>query len=282
MHNFKNAMHSKTLDNKNMLKSLLHSSSDIFKAINEAWQQSESPEVFTVKIIDPGKKGFLGFSHKPAIISFTYQQNQGQQIPSCQLKTVICDANSASQTDLSSLPEAKEIKKTHNHERNQLKTQNSRVQKKEDPSPQTNPKVEPTKQKNQQSPQPSQNQKAKTQTATPVEKPVPTKKAPKTSTEAENQEFGTWNDDLAGKAAIWIGGFFKNFGMIGSAKAVKIEDRLLTISVEKSSDKDSILPQLLADNLFVCACATLAVQSLRNSSSERLKGLRIKILSAEV
>lgn len=264
-----------------MLKSLLHSSSDIFKAINEAWQQSENPEVFTVKIIDPGKKGFLGFSHKPAIISFTYQQNQGQQIPSCQLKTVICDANSAGQADLSSLPEAKEVKKPHNHEKNQLKNQNSRVQKKEDPIPQTSTKVEPTKQKSTQSSQPSQNQKAKTQIATPAEKPVQTKKAPKTSTETENQEFGTWNDDLAGKAAVWIGGFFKNFGMVGFAKAVKTEDRLLTISVEKSGDKDSILPQLLADNLFVCACATLAVQSLRKSTSERLKGLRIKILSSE-
>lgn len=273
-------MHSKTLDNKKMLKSLLHKSSDIFKAINEAWQQSESPEVFTVKIIDPGKKGFLGFAHKPAIISFTYEQTQSLQSPSCQLKTVIQEANLAKHNDCAVLPENRESKKTPSTEKIQPRNQSPKTVKKEDCAPQSTTKSEPAKQKSGQNTQPTQGQRTKTTTQISVEKPVQTRRVQKSSNEAADQDMGAWDDLLAAKATAWLGTFFKNFGMIGLAKTIKVEDRLLTVSIEKSSDKDSILPQLLTDNLFVCACATLAVQSLRNQTSQRLKGLRIKILSA--
>ncbi len=259
-----------------MLKSLLHKSSDIFKAINEAWQQSENPEIFTVKIIDPGKKGFLGFSHKPAIISFTYEQTQNQQVPLNQLKTII------SQGDLSPEPlEIKEIKKVEKKqplEKPQVLTQKASVKEKTPKNESCQQECESTKQKIQKNAQPTKNQNVKAAPEKAQKQEFKEKKRHKSEASSQNPEISLWDQNLAQSATNWVDAFFKNFGMTGTAKIQKFEDHILTILLEKQPNSDSLVYKLLADNLFICACATLAVQSLRNQSSQRLKGLKIKIL----
>ncbi len=54
------------------MKSILQESSSIAKAVEKAWQHAGMPAEFSVKVLDKGEKNFLGFSKKPAIISFSY------------------------------------------------------------------------------------------------------------------------------------------------------------------------------------------------------------------
>jgi predicted RNA-binding protein Jag len=54
------------------MKSMLHEASSIAKAIEKAWVESGKPLEFTVNVLEPGEKNFLGFSKKPAIVSITY------------------------------------------------------------------------------------------------------------------------------------------------------------------------------------------------------------------
>jgi len=54
------------------MKSVFQEDSSVVKAIEKAWNVAGRPKDFTVKIIDFGKKGILGFAKKPAIISVTY------------------------------------------------------------------------------------------------------------------------------------------------------------------------------------------------------------------
>ncbi len=54
------------------MKSMLHEASSIINAIEKAWIESGKPSEFTIKILEEGKKGFLGFSKLPAIVSITF------------------------------------------------------------------------------------------------------------------------------------------------------------------------------------------------------------------
>jgi predicted RNA-binding protein Jag len=55
------------------MKSLLQEASSVERAISQAWESAGSPQEFSVKIHDLGKRGFLGFSSKPAVVSITYK-----------------------------------------------------------------------------------------------------------------------------------------------------------------------------------------------------------------
>jgi len=54
------------------MKSVFQEDSSVLRAIEKAWNTAGRPTEFTVKIIDFGKKGILGFTKKPAIISVFY------------------------------------------------------------------------------------------------------------------------------------------------------------------------------------------------------------------
>jgi predicted RNA-binding protein Jag len=55
------------------MKSLLQEAPSVERAIAQAWEAAGSPHEFSVKIHDHGKRGFLGFSSKPAVVSITYK-----------------------------------------------------------------------------------------------------------------------------------------------------------------------------------------------------------------
>jgi predicted RNA-binding protein Jag len=54
------------------MKSMLHEASSVISAIEKAWAESGKPSEFTVKILEEGQKGFLGFTKRPAIVSITF------------------------------------------------------------------------------------------------------------------------------------------------------------------------------------------------------------------
>jgi len=58
------------------MKSLFQQASTVAKAIEKAWERAGNPGEFTVKIIDFGKKNFLGLTKKPAIVSITYESEK--------------------------------------------------------------------------------------------------------------------------------------------------------------------------------------------------------------
>ena len=51
---------------------MLHEAPTVVKAITKAWEESGQPSEFTIKILEPGKKGFLWFSKHSAIVSISY------------------------------------------------------------------------------------------------------------------------------------------------------------------------------------------------------------------
>ena len=55
------------------MKSLLQEAPSVERAISQAWEAAGRPQEFSVKIHDHGKRGFLGFSSKPAVVSITYR-----------------------------------------------------------------------------------------------------------------------------------------------------------------------------------------------------------------
>ena len=65
---------SKVLTKKDFvtMKSMLHEASSIISAIEKAWTESGKPSEFTIKILEEGEKGFLGFAKRPAIVSITF------------------------------------------------------------------------------------------------------------------------------------------------------------------------------------------------------------------
>jgi predicted RNA-binding protein Jag len=58
------------------MKSLFQQSSCIPSAIKKAWESAGSPIEFTVKVLDTGKKGFLGLGGKKAIIQINYEDKK--------------------------------------------------------------------------------------------------------------------------------------------------------------------------------------------------------------
>ncbi len=54
------------------MKSMLHEASSVIDAIEKAWTESGKPSEFTIKILEEGEKGFLGFAKRPAIVSITF------------------------------------------------------------------------------------------------------------------------------------------------------------------------------------------------------------------
>lgn len=55
------------------MKSLLQEASSVEKAVALAWEAAGCPKEFTVKVLEKGERGFLGFSKKPAVVSIVYK-----------------------------------------------------------------------------------------------------------------------------------------------------------------------------------------------------------------
>lgn len=251
-----------------MLKSFLHEASDVCRAINEAWEQSDKPVVFTVKIIDAGKKGFLGFSHRPAKISFTYECSQVCSMPANQLRQIVesssasnkesrqptlTQSNNSSVGELRKLPNNRDARTTSNKPAEKIA-----VEKK--PAPQPRP------QKMQPISRPAQTLEEKTAV---VEN--------KNEVVIESPEM--WPVELSSEALVWLEGFFQVLGQTVQATVTESKNELLVVTIASPTFKDSLAEALFKDNLFACACATLAVQSLRNKKGQRFKGLKIKIIT---
>ncbi len=54
------------------MKSVLQEGSTVEKAVVLAWQEAGQPIEFTIKVLEKGEKGFLGFSSHPAVVSIIY------------------------------------------------------------------------------------------------------------------------------------------------------------------------------------------------------------------
>ncbi len=63
------------------MKSLLQEAPSVERAISQAWEAAGRPQEFSVKIHDHGKRGFLGFSSSPAVVSITYKPLGGSATP---------------------------------------------------------------------------------------------------------------------------------------------------------------------------------------------------------
>ncbi|KKQ49214.1 MAG: hypothetical protein US69_C0008G0044 [candidate division TM6 bacterium GW2011_GWF2_38_10] len=51
---------------------MLHEASSVSKAIEKAWTDAGKPSEFTIKVLEPGEKNFLGMSKRPSIVSISY------------------------------------------------------------------------------------------------------------------------------------------------------------------------------------------------------------------
>ncbi len=252
-----------------MLKSFLHQSSDIYRAINEAWEQSEKPTVFTVKIIDPGKKGFLGFSHRDAIISFTYECNQPCAKPANQLRQV------------TSKPESSAGKNSNNNrpQPNNLREPKNQPQIKATTGAAANNTQKPAAENKPKTPQAQNVNPAKPPQAKVAPKPQQAKNPTPAQANPAPAADEVWTEALATEATAWLNGFFKVLGTETTIQVVETKNELLTISATANNLEQTLAGSLFKDNLFACASATLAVQSLRNKNSQRFKGLKIKIIT---
>jgi predicted RNA-binding protein Jag len=56
------------------MKSIVQEASSIAKAIQEGWQRAGKPEEFTVKVFEPGFRGFLGFGSTPAKVGIFFKE----------------------------------------------------------------------------------------------------------------------------------------------------------------------------------------------------------------
>lgn len=61
------------------MKSIIQNGKSVEQAIEKAWETAGEPEEFTVKILDSGEKGFMGFTKRLTIISFTYPEKAERQ-----------------------------------------------------------------------------------------------------------------------------------------------------------------------------------------------------------
>ncbi|MBU1007607.1 Jag N-terminal domain-containing protein [Candidatus Dependentiae bacterium] len=62
------------------MRSLLVQASSVERAVEKAWATAGMPTEFTIKVHDFGKKGFLGITKKPAIISIVYEPQRQTSI----------------------------------------------------------------------------------------------------------------------------------------------------------------------------------------------------------
>ena len=69
------------------MKSILQEATSVEKAVAKAWEAADSPNEFSVKILEPGQRGFLGFSSKDAIISLVYETHSDKTIHKTQNST---------------------------------------------------------------------------------------------------------------------------------------------------------------------------------------------------
>lgn len=251
-----------------MLKSFLHEASDICRAINEAWEQSDKPAVFTIKIIDAGKKGFLGFSHRPAKISFTYECSQICSVPASQLRQIVESSGSGNKEGR--LPSSTQSNNSSTGELRKLP--NNR-----DARAASNKPAEKIAVEKKPAPQP---RSQKTQSINRLVQTLEEKTAVvenKNEVAVESPEM--WPFELSNEALVWLEGFFQVLGQTVQATVTESKNELLVVTIASPTFKDSLAEALFKDNLFACACATLAVQSLRNKKGQRFKGLKIKIIT---
>ena len=62
------------------MRSILVQGSSVEKAVEKAWTNAGMPTEFSIKILDFGKKGFLGITKKPAIISIMFEPKRQTSI----------------------------------------------------------------------------------------------------------------------------------------------------------------------------------------------------------
>jgi predicted RNA-binding protein Jag len=260
-----------------MLKSFLHQSSDLNRAITEAWEQSNRPNVFTVKIIDAGKKGFLGFSHRPAKISFTYEYGVGKINPGDQLKSSQKThsqvkshiAEKTFTTDRFSQQIQKNVNGNHDKNSTAAKPTIKNVLS-EEPRP-GKTTIATASSKNAELHQ----KKAVVAKESTTQKSVASDVA--AAKPVDTASLDNWTEPLAQQAAAWLKGFCLVFAQEVDVEVAAMQNELLNIQLTGVTLQDSSLGILFKDNLFVCACATLVVQSLRNQNGQRFKGLKIRI-----
>jgi predicted RNA-binding protein Jag len=68
------------------MKSILQEAPSVVKAVEKAWALAGNPQEFTVKVLESGKKNFLGITRKPAIISLIYDPKTVPEKPVVEAK----------------------------------------------------------------------------------------------------------------------------------------------------------------------------------------------------
>lgn len=62
-----------------MRKSVFQESNSLGKAIEKAWEVAGAPKEFTIKVLEKGKYGFLGFGSKPFVISLFQEKDKDRE-----------------------------------------------------------------------------------------------------------------------------------------------------------------------------------------------------------
>ena len=259
-----------------MLKSFLHQSSDLNKAISEAWQQSSCPAVFTVKVIDAGKKGFLGFAHRPATISFTYENSNNKVNPGDQLRDVQKQTIAPQKTTPEKMLTTDKF--TNKAKEATTSTRKTKTAPSSSNSAQQSTANNHASHKNNSAATITQEPRARKEKESSNAAKTTTGENAKNAKAVDNLAIEHWTEPLAQQAADWLNNFCTKFANKDiTVVIISMQQEQLSMQINPEMLVGTTLENLFNDNLFACACATLIVQSLRNRSSQRFRGLKIKI-----
>ena len=229
---------------------MLHEASSIFKAIEKAWEQSGKPEIFSIKILEQGKQGFLWFGGRPAIVSITYDPKQ-QSLRSTQ-------------------------NKPHNNQRQQERKQQPQAHSQQRPSQSLRTPQQPVKHE----PLRTVGITPKEKTSTPARQELRTKNT-LTPNLANNpvhhqslQEQSIWTQELADQVTTWL----QEFATIITGSQVPF-----TVTMENKNLHIAFAQGLLDNkenekNLFM-SFAYLLIQALKKKCKKKLRGFHLLITS---
>ena len=229
------------------MKSMLHEASSVLKAVQKAWEASGKPEIFSIKVLEQGEKGFLWFSKRPAIVSITYEPksvNQRGQAPrNTPRSTNSQDRRPTTQESTSGLRQTG----------TQQRTQTSRSYEGLRP---TNSTQQSTRSTTLNKPE-----VRRTQFSAPLNENV------------VQHEQSAWTPELAGDVMVWLK---EMVAIIGSSTefVFKIDGKSLQITFA-----EPVLDNRESEKNLFMSFAYLLVQALKKKCKKKLRGFHLLITS---
>lgn len=222
------------------MRSLLVQASTVEKAVEQGWINAGQPTEFTIKIHDFGKKNFLGFTKKPAIISIVYEpQKQTAMTKGEPAKRISRKPRGRSGKDSKTQPSTKD-----RGTKTRRDTKSSRER------------------KTQEKKQPQKRVQAK-------DKPREERK-PKETTPRED----FWTDLLIADVTQWLTEMIKSLGISATFK-VKAVKKILTLSFDQE-----IFEKHEEEKYLFSGLSYLLIQFLKKKHKKKFQGYKLLISSS--